>query len=157
MIYRSITYGKMTEEEVFKKIVETIVGHENEYEVYVGTDSQVGYDTKVASVIVLYEIGKGGKFFYNISHTKKYTKNEIADRMYMEAEKSIELSKRFTSFLKDWKIDFSNIVIHVDLGKKGKTRNFIEGIVGWITAEGFNVEVKPGSIAASVVADRYSK
>lgn len=157
MLYNSITYGRMPEEEVFKTIIESIVGHEDEFEVYVGTDSQVHYDTKVASVIVLYEIGKGGKFFYRIFHTKKYSKNEIADRMYYEADQSIELSRRFTNFLKEWKIDFSNLTIHVDLGRKGKTKNFIDGIVGWITAEGFNVEIKPGSIAASVVADRYSK
>ena len=51
------------------------------------------------------------------------------------------------------------ISIHVDAGNspKGKTRELIPEIVGWVKACGYDVKVKPESFCASTIADRISK
>ena len=49
--------------------------------------------------------------------------------------------------------------IHVDAGRsdKGKTKELIPELVGWIKACGYDCEVKPDSYAASSIADKISK
>ena len=152
--YNSITHGKLQESEVFSIVYNTLRLNPHKYSLYVGTDSQVYDETKVAIVIILYEIGKGGKFFWHIDYERNFF--SLRERMFHEATQSIELGKRLTNYLLDKDLEF-DIIIHVDLGRKGKTRDLINDIVGYVTAEGFAVEFKPDSIAASVVADRYSK
>ena len=51
------------------------------------------------------------------------------------------------------------ISIHVDAGNspKGKTRELIPGLVGWIRASGYDCCTKPESFVASTIADRISK
>ena len=63
-------------------------------------------------------------------------------------EKGIDLTD------KSGKIHFH---IHMDIGKEGPTRDFIQELTGWITALGYDFEIKPDSYAASHIADRYSK
>ena len=55
--------------------------------------------------------------------------------------------------------DNSLISIHVDAGwsDKGKTKELVPSLVGWIRACGFAAEVKPESYAASSIADKISK
>lgn len=49
------------------------------------------------------------------------------------------------------------ITIHSDIGVNGPTNKLINEIVGWITASGFDCEIKPQSFAASSVANKLSK
>ena len=53
----------------------------------------------------------------------------------------------------------SPLAIHVDAGnsEKGKTRELIPELVGWIRACGYDCSVKPDSFVASTIADRLSK
>lgn len=153
--FRSISYGILTKEQVFETILKETKGREKEYEVMIGTDSQGFSDcTKVVAVIVLYNVGHGGKFFYRVEHLEKFT--NIRDKIYNEAQESLDIAKDFTTFMYERDIDI-HTVIHVDIGLDGKTRDFIDEIVGWITAEGFETFYKPNSIAASFIADYYSK
>ena len=41
--------------------------------------------------------------------------------------------------------------------EKGKTRELIPELVGWVKASGYEAETKPESFVASCVADRLSK
>ena len=51
------------------------------------------------------------------------------------------------------------IAIHIDAGNstKGKTKELIPELVGWIKACGYDCSVKPDSFVASTIADRLSK
>ena len=52
--FRSISYGFLTQEEVFDVIVKESAGKTSEFEVMIGTDSQgFSAETKVVAVIVL--------------------------------------------------------------------------------------------------------
>lgn len=151
-------YGEISEEDVFKILAEKLSDKTREYdELAIGTDSQVNHVTKVIEVIYIHEKGKGGIYFYAQHNTKKYSKTQIGERMYYEAQCSLDVAHRLISFLYEWDIDYSHTFIDVDLGRKGKTREYIDGITGWITSEGFTPRVKPGSLAASLIADRHTK
>ena len=155
--YNSITYGKLTEEEVFQKIKEEIVEKSNEEIIItVGTDSQTHYLTKVVNVIAICYVGKGGKWFDHIHYLKRI--DNVRQKVYNETSESIEIGKRLMEFLFDNDLDFQ-IIIHVDIGEssKGKTKNLIKQIAGWVISEGFEFEYKPNSGTASTIADRISK
>ena len=49
--------------------------------------------------------------------------------------------------------------IHIDAGysEKGKTKELIPELVGWVRAMGFEAMVKPESYVASGIADKISK
>lgn len=53
----------------------------------------------------------------------------------------------------------STLAIHVDAGwsDKGKTKELIPMLVGWIKACGYDCKVKPDSFASSSIADKLSK
>jgi len=155
-MYLSMTYGQITEKEVFDVIAERIRENpEGTYRLFVGTDSQVyQVETKVVPVIVMHKVGNGGIYFANVNRVPKF--HTLRDRMYYEASQSIELGKRLMEFLFEQELDFK-ITIDIDIGKNGKTSELISELVGYAVAEGFEVRIKPDSVAASTVADRLSK
>ena len=44
---------------------------DREYAIYIGSDSQNSYYTKMVTVVAVHRLGRGGKYFYEIS---KYDK-----------------------------------------------------------------------------------
>ena len=153
-MYKSITYGQLTEEQVFDKIVAELLSKQHQYEISVGTDSQVHGNTKVASAIVLQRVGKGGIFFVHIDETPRFY--TLRDRMWHEANTSIGIVKRLIDHLYTWGLDYE-VPIHLDLGQEGLSKTVINEITGYITSLGFKCVIKPNACTASVVADRYSK
>ena len=130
------------------------------HSIIIGTDSQRhGNKTKYVRVIALHQHGKGARFWYTTEWTP--VEKVLANKIYIETEKSLEIARAFQEWLtvngnSDIMTD-SELEVHVDIGPWGKTRTLIKEIVGWVTSEGFTVKVKPGSIAASCVADKLSK
>jgi len=153
-MYKSVTYGLLTEEQVFNKIVTELLSKQHTYEISVGTDSQVHNQTKVATAIVLHRVGKGAIYFVDITEAPRF--HTLRDRMWHEANTSVSLVKRLTEHFFDWNLDY-NITIHLDLGEDGLSKTVIKEITGYITAEGLTYTIKPYAGTASVVADRYSK
>ena len=155
-IFQSKTYGELTQDQCFSFIGDKIRNAPDDtYRLYVGTDSRLHQrDTKVVPVIVLYKVGTGGIYFANIINTGKF--HSLRERMYYEASQSIELGKDLMEYLFENDLDF-RITIDIDIGKKGKTSELIAELVGYAVAEGFEVRIKPDSMAASTVADRLSK
>ena len=156
--YHSITYGKVTEEEMFDIITERMKETNHDYSLYVGTDSQTHNGTKIVTVIAILEKGKGGFWFHSIDWARRYKKEEIRVKVYEETMRSIDMAKRLTEVLYKNDLDFE-VIIHVDLGKgkHSKTKDMISEIIGWVNAEGFQAHAKPESWAASTIADRISK
>lgn len=134
----------------------------SEFSLTIGTDSQNFSDTKVVVVIAMRCIGHGGIYFYEISHVDKI--QNVKQKLNFETSLSLDMANSIMDILEDNQ-DYeelylnSNFAIHVDAGNnpKGKTKEIIPEIVGWIKACGFECVVKPDSYTASSIADRISK
>lgn len=158
MIFISPTNGKMTKAEIYdfilKKIRENQITKEHDYSIIVGTDSQNSYKTKMVLVICLIDKGHGGRYFYHIDWMKKI--KDINTKIYTETEKSLEIARELNKFLHDNDVR-AEVEVHVDIGRHGKTKELIQGILGWVTSEGFTAKIKDESWVASTIADKISK
>ncbi len=164
MAFQSQTYGKLNLKKVPEKIMDYVKRMEKydaPFQVTVGTDSQNFSDTKIVSVIAVTCEGHGGIFFYEVSRI-----NRIADvrlKLAEETTRSLEIMTALVETLESDEFsevrDKLSLVIHVDASwnDRGKTKELIPGLVGWIRACGYDCKVKPESYAASSIADRISK
>lgn len=155
--FNSITHGLLSKSEMFDQILKDLKSNKDEEVVLtVGTDSQSHGKMKIVTVVCFHKVGRGGKFFYGTEFVEP--SKTVREKLYLETQKSLVLSKELTEFLYENEMDF-DIVIHVDMGtnKKGKTYELISEIMGWITAEGFVGQYKPNAGVASTIADRISK
>lgn len=169
MKFRSPTYGLCENlDEVMDVAIKRIKSKpSSEWIIAIGTDSQnKGSSTKICSAILVLEKGKGGMYFYSRSFVPKI--KVLQQRMLKEAEISIGIGHKIIEIIEnrflqgeldilDYNVGFE---IHCDLGHNGKSRDSISAAIGWITAE-FDgqvcAKIKPESLAASCVADKYTK
>ena len=133
-----------------------------EMSILIGTDSQNFDQTKCVSVICVVAKGKGGIFFYEVSRIPLI--RDVRRNLHIETNDSLNLATALVdAFEADSK--YHNmylsvpISIHIDAGnsEKGKTKELIPELVGWVKASGYDAETKPESFVASCVADRLSK
>jgi len=125
-----------------------------DYTIDIGTDSQRNGNTKFVTAIVVHKIGKGGIFFYH--PIVDSTRMSLQQRIYTETALSINCATELLDLFVQSDM-LHNITIHCDVGENGKTKELIRGIVGYVTSSGFPCKIKPESVAACSVADRYSK
>ena len=87
----------------------------------------------------------------------------MRQKIYAEVEASLELAQLFMpSFRKhlarvlssELPFDFQ---IHVDVGQQGETRDLVREVTGMVTGFGYEVLIKPESVAATSVADKHVK
>jgi len=130
---------------------------DHEYRVILGTDSEGYGNVAFASAIVVHRVGAGGRAFICKNTLPTHS---LRQKIYNEATLSIalahELMPRLTELLGE-KFIQENLIIHVDIGQKGETRDMISEVTGMVRGSGFKVEIKPDSFAASSVADLYAK
>lgn len=154
MKFKSPTYGTLEKEQVFNYLKKSILQEKGNYKVIVGTDSQNTYKTKMVVVICLINEGHGGVFFYHIDLLPKI--KNLNTKIFTETEKSLEIARELNEYFHEEDIR-ADVEIHVDIGREGKTKDLIQSILGWITAEGFVAKIKDESYVASTIADRISK
>lgn len=163
-VFKNETYGKTTLKDIPYKIKDyynKMNKFESPFKIIVGTDSQNFSDTKMVSVIAVICEGHGGIFFYNI--TRQPIIKDVRTKLHVETNESLEIAVALVSMLEDK--EFENVYlncsfsIHVDAGdsNKGKTKELIPELVGWIKACGYDCSVKPDSFVASSIADKISK
>jgi len=150
------TKGVLDIDKMFNDIVEFIKDDKNsKYKLMIGTDSQPGKVICFVSAVIIYREGKGARYYYRKFQHKKIP--SLRQRIFMEANYSIELANILSSkFEKMGKKDF-NIEIHLDVGENGMTKDIIKEVVGMVTGCGFDAQVKPDSYGASKVADKHTK
>lgn len=163
-MFHSDTYGRLHLYQIPEKIkdyFERMKNFDTPLQITVGTDSQNFSDTKMVSVIAVTCEGHGGIFFYDISHIDRI--KDVRMKLTEETTRSLNIMTKLVEMLEDpiyneLKAN-STLAIHVDAGwsDKGKTKELIPMLVGWIKACGYNCKVKPDSYASSSVADRISK
>ena len=163
-MFNSETYGKLNIEQIPEKILEFYEKNKDidgVFQIVVGTDSQNFNDTKMVTVIAAYKEGHGGIFFYEIDRINRIT--NVKQKLNTETSRSLEVMMNLVDELEESKYkdmrDNTLLSIHVDAGwsDKGKTKELIPGLIGWIKACGFEAKCKPESFAASSIADKISK
>ena len=158
----SPTYGEISMERIAELISQLANESGEVYNVMVGTDSQNFDKTKVVVVIDFHHVGHGGIFFYEITHVRRL--NNLGQKLLYETQLSLECARKLVDAFENLKDETGfnyerhlNLCIHVDAGENGPSKKVIPEIVGWITACGYKVIVKPDSYAASSIANKYSK
>lgn len=157
--FQNAKHEQISLNEVLNKIINFINEMpEKEYRLSIGTDSMTYKASHFVLAIVLHRVGNGGIYFY-----KRFDHPGIQDlrtKLYKETQISIETADLLLSQLLEIDeniLDKLNFSIHLDIGTNGPTKDLIKELEGWVTAVGYNYEIKPNSYAASFVADRYSK
>ena len=155
--------GNLDLKEVIKEIFGYMQGApEYQYEVVVGCDSPSSDKPFFPIAIVVLRTGAGGRFFlkkmhYEDNFLKKFAfwKNRILQEVYLSCELALSLREVLEKENKlGLKYEFQ--YIHADVGEKGKTKEMVKEVVGFIKSNGFEARIKPQSFAATVVADRYT-
>jgi predicted RNase H-related nuclease YkuK (DUF458 family) len=138
-----------------KEIVD-LTNQDCEYQIFLGTDSQLHKSIKsviYATCIVLYKKGKGGIVF---TKKKKNLLNcTLKERLMKEVWLSLEVAFELSSLL----TKNIELIVHIDVNKspKHKSGSYMHELVSLIAGQGFKVAVKPDAWAAQSVADRFCK
>jgi uncharacterized protein len=137
------------------------------YVLSIGTDSQVHQTvTRFITAIHLHRVGKGAW-----GCLKNYTVNRpitsIREKISLETALSQEIAYLFSP---EDLVDLTEIIlpfadegadlsieIHLDIGRRGATKDLIQDMTGRITAMGLEAKIKPDSYAAFSYANRYTK
>ena len=164
-MFKSPTYGNIEISQIPDKILMFYNDHlkyASPTQIIIGTDSQNFDQTKMVSVVAVICEGHGGIFFYEV--TRQPLIRDVRTKLHVETNDSLRVAETLVeSMEKDRKYEDMYrgcpISIHIDAGnsRKGKTRELIPELVGWIKACGYDCSVKPDSFVASTIADRLSK
>lgn len=164
-MFKSQTYGNIEIEKIPEKIkiyYEQMKKFDSSFKIIVGTDSQNFSDTKMVTVIAVVCEGHGGIFFYEI--TRQPIIRDVRTKLHVETNESLRIATQLVDLMEannEYAEVYLNSTfsIHVDAGKseKGKTKELIPELVGWIKSCGYDCEVKPESFVASSIADKISK
>lgn len=164
LIFHSQTYGSVEISKIPSKInlfYERMKEYGCPFRIIIGTDSQNFDYTKMVSVIAVVCEGHGGIFFHRI--TKQPIIKDVRSKLHIETNESLNIASQIVEILEQPEYEElfmnSTFTIHVDAGRseKGKTKELIPELVGWIKSCGYDCEVKPDSFVASSIADKISK
>ncbi len=158
-IFHSPTKGRMQLATVAKEISNFISqDSQDKYQLIVGTDSDGDKWTDFVTAIIVYRVGRGGRYFWRRTNGHK-AYHTIRDRVYKEVTLSLQIAQDMLAQLElvlgsrgEPNYDFQ---IHIDVGQNGPTREMIKEVVGIVRGNGFKAKIKPDSYAASHIADRY--
>jgi hypothetical protein len=159
-LFYNLTLGRHL---TFEELVEEIFNYMSlapkaKYKITVGSDSMGSNNTQFVTAVSVLKIGNGGRYFWSKSEVEYCP--TLRDRIYKEAVRSITFTQELKSRLKDrLGEDFfwgDKIDVHVDVGQAGKTKEFVESVIGMVKGYGFNAVIKPNSFTASILADRHT-
>ncbi len=158
VIFNSPTEGSLTLTETFNSIIGFIQKEPaRDYTLIVGTDSQSRQQVSFVTAVIIYRQGKGGRFFY--CRDVQRINQSLRQRIFYETSKSLEIASKLTMKMArlDDVLENINIEIHIDIGRRGPTREMIKEVVGMVSGSGYQARIKPDSYGASSVADKYTK
>ncbi|MDQ0229537.1 ribonuclease H-like YkuK family protein [Metabacillus malikii] len=139
----------------------------SEYVLSIGTDSHVHQlQTKFITAIHLHRKGKGAWGCLKLYEIKRPVLS-LREKITMETTLSQEIATYFTTIYLE---DLTNVLIpfayegadllfeiHLDIGKKGMTKELIQEMTGRIEAMGIEARIKPEAYTAYSYANRYTK
>lgn len=164
-MFNSQTYGKLNIELVVDKLLEfynRTKQYDTPVQIIIGTDSQNHSETKIVTVIAITCEGHGGIYFYEVNYLNRI--DNVRHKLFTETGMSIDVADKILSVMENNNryeelFNAATFTIHVDAGRsdKGKTKELIPAIAGWIRSVGYEYEIKPDSFVSSTIADRISK
>ena len=128
----------------------------NNTDIYIGSDScESGNHLIVATVVVIHENNNGAKFLYHREKLDRKMFKSLRQRLFYETQKAIETAINLSKVAEKCR-KFS---VHVDINndKRFKSSKFVNEAKSYVTAQGFDCEIKPNAWASSCVADRMTK
>lgn len=169
----SLTFYNVSEKKMsFQTVLERIKGFmlkdpRSEYVLSIGSDSHVHQtETKFITAVHLHRVGKGAWGCLK-NHTVQRPITSIREKISMETALSQEIAYCFISKylmeLSDILIPFADegadliFEIHLDIGRRGMTKELIQEMTGRIEAMGIEAKIKPESYTAFSYANRYTK
>ena len=151
----SPTHGSLSFDEMMERILCFLKEQPDKtHIVTIGCDSHNYDHTQMALVVAVQRVGNGGIYFFDLFHRKRIT--SLQEKIYEETNISLEMAQKVSVELAG-KVEDVGLQIHVDIGEKGPTSRMIKEIVGWVTAMGYDCQIKPYAWTASGVADKISK
>ncbi|MBO8178532.1 ribonuclease H-like YkuK family protein [Aeribacillus pallidus] len=160
--------GVMTFDVVFQKIQSFILQDPTAcYVLSIGSDSQTYQkETRFITAIHLHRKGKGAWGCIRKLIIPRPI-DSIREKISLETSLSQEIAYLFTD---DHLLSLSELIvpyekkgasltieIHLDIGRKGLTKELIQDMVGRITAMGMDARIKPESYTAFSYANRYTR
>lgn len=142
-----ITGKTSTIDEVISKI-------QNGHEVHVGSDSQlVSGMWRVATVICIYNPGKGGIYFFSKRTEKKDIFRSLEERLLSEVAESLETADAIRA-LKEIKV-----CVHADVNSDASARSqkTMNRVISYVNAMGYECLVKPKAWASTTIADKHTR
>ncbi len=156
MDFISPTKGRLTFEQMMSDIMEYIKGLPyTSYKIIIGSDSMVKNETCFITAVIVHRLGKGAKYYYRKT-TERKIKN-LRQKIFYETSLSLEVGGMVARYLSQYGYEEMEVEIHIDIGKKGKTKDLIKEVIGMVNGSGFNAKIKPDSFGAFSVADKHSK
>ncbi|MEX2008249.1 MAG: ribonuclease H-like YkuK family protein [Candidatus Spechtbacterales bacterium] len=154
----SLSHQHLTFDEVLEAVFSyTQAERQRSYKIIIGSDSEGYGEVNYATAVVVHRVGAGGRAF--ICKNQVFTAKSLRQKIYNETALSLTLAHnvvpRLTEFLGDEFVR-DNLIIHIDVGQNGETKDMIREVVGMVKGSGFQVATKPDSFAASSVADRFT-
>ncbi|MGG3890990.1 ribonuclease H-like YkuK family protein [Metabacillus fastidiosus] len=139
----------------------------SEYILSIGTDSHVHQrETRFITAIHMHRVGKGAWGClrnYYIDRPIFSVREKISTETALSQEIAALMISDYLIGLSDLLIPYTDegadlvFEIHLDIGKKGITKDLIHEMTGRIRAMGIEAKIKPDSYAASSYANRYTK
>ena len=160
----SPTYGELMMSGVadcIKDYYNRMKSYDTGIHITIGTDSQNFDYTKEVNVIAVVCEGHGGIFFYKISARDRIS--DVRLKLRTETGDSLLIADELLSVLEQpfYENIFLNTTfsIHIDAGcsDRGKTKELISELTGWVKGLGYEPVIKPDSYTASGIADKISK
>ncbi|MED4403774.1 ribonuclease H-like YkuK family protein [Metabacillus fastidiosus] len=139
----------------------------SEYILSIGTDSHVHQrETRFITAIHMHRVGKGAWGClrnYYVDRPIFSVREKISTETALSQEIAAHMISDYLIGLSDLLIPYTDegadlvFEIHLDIGKKGITKDLIHEMTGRIRAMGIEAKIKPDSYAASSYANRYTK
>lgn len=166
-VFHNLRCRNIKFEQVLQQIIDFIKeAPYYEYRLSIGTDSQVSKHTIFVTAIHLHRVGRGAIGFLT-SYSIPRPMNSLREKIYYETGRTLEVVELFTNEninrIIDCVLDSPgkhgdiHFEFHLDVGKKGPTRELINEMVAIAGGTIFEPKIKPESYAASSYADRYTK
>ena len=151
---------KLTLNQVVAELIRFIkVDLGRHYAITIGTDSDrlTSGQADFVTAVVVHRVGNGGRYFWRRVELGKF--HTLRDRIIKEVVLSLEIAQKILVMLDkelkgEDKVKWS-FEIHADIGENGETKVMMQEVIGMIRAYNFEAKTKPGSYAASNVADRH--
>lgn len=133
--------------------VKNFTGDAEEFEVYVGTDSQVyNGHTKFVTAVCMYNGDRGAHVIYHRKNIHR-DERELFNRLWEETEATMEVAGHLVEHL-----GHSSVITHFDINPSEEYGSNVahKAAVGLAESAGFRFSVKPEAWAASCAADHLN-